>query len=87
VNAAPAELQTRVAAVAAAAAAMERRDSRPAAGRASIVSMHERRITVGGERAPSAPASSATIQVQPLGQSYRRAAAPRRSASASRRDR
>ena len=71
------ELPPRAQAVAAAAAAMERRDIRlsesPAARRAEI--------TPRGDRTPE------TLRQQPLGQTYRRSAAPRRAASSARRDR
>ena len=79
------ETQTRVAAVAAAAAAMERRETGVA--RASLSVASERRITVGRERHSAAAAGPSVTTIQPLGQSYRRASAPLRSATASRRDR
>ncbi|OYX35534.1 MAG: hypothetical protein B7Y99_03220 [Caulobacterales bacterium 32-69-10] len=84
-TAAPAEMQSRVAAVAAAAAAMERRDTAaPRAGRSQTT---DRRITLGADRTSTPAAAVAGGTTPPLGQSYRRASAPRRSAAASRRDR
>jgi type IV secretion system protein VirB6 len=71
------ELPARAQQVAAAAAQMERRDIRlqesPAARRLDI--------------SPRTDRAAETARVQPLGQSYRRSAAPRRAASSARRDR
>ncbi|MEO6339432.1 MAG: type IV secretion system protein [Caulobacteraceae bacterium] len=84
-GAAPAtDAPARVAAVAAAAAAMERRDTRRLG--APALSASERRITLASERA--APAAIGNEGgVQPLGSTFRRTAGPRRSAVAARRDR
>ncbi len=74
---------SRAAAIAAAASAIERRESiRPVeAG----MGAHDRRIAVGDRRAPAAQAVAA-YRREPLGQSHRRSASPRRSAAGNRRD-
>lgn len=73
------EVQSRVASIASAAAAMDRRD---------------RRLDLVGADAPqrltlvsSAPAKGVDAAFQPTGQTYRRSAQPRRAASSARRDR
>lgn len=71
------EMQPRAQAVAAAAASLERRDIRLQDGPAS------RRLDIS----PRSDRAAETTRVQPLGQSYRRSAAPRRAASSARRDR
>ena len=72
------ELQSRAASVAAAASAMERRDI------VRLASAQEapRRLAVGQRGADRTEAAR-----QPLGQTYRRNAQPRRAASSARRDR
>lgn len=71
------ELQPRAQQVAAAAASLERRDIRLQEGPAP------RRLDIS----PRTERAADTMRIQPLGQSYRRSAAPRRAASSARRDR
>ena len=71
------ELQPRAQQVAAAAASLERRDIRLQEGPAP------RRLDIS----PRTDRAAETVRVQPLGQAYRRSAAPRAAASSARRDR
>ena len=86
-NAAPAtDAPARAAAVAAAAAALDRRDARRL-GPAPAMSPAERRITLASDRIPTAAAAANEGGVQPLGSTFRRSAGPSRTAVAARRDR
>jgi len=76
------EPRSRAAHIAAAAVAMERRDSQPAA---SAAPAGPRRLALVADRGATAQAAPAGAAV-PLGASYRRPASPRRAASSVRRD-
>jgi type IV secretion system protein VirB6 len=72
--------QPRVSAITAAAASMDRRDLR------LVESEGPRRLSVGAQAANGTAAADAARR-DPIGQSYRRSAQPRRAASSARRDR
>lgn len=72
---------SRAATIAAAAAALDRRDVAPA----SSDPIGPRMLTVVSDRGPAAPPAYAASSA-PLGQTYRRTPAPRRAASGARRD-